>query len=57
MGGVLQNITTFSCQKTNLTLVVDKVDFNIRTCFKLKINDISRRVPAGKVLSVQCYIN
>ena len=27
-----QNITTFSCQKTNLDLVVDNVYFNVRTC-------------------------
>ena len=30
-----QNITTFSCQKTNLDLVVGNVHFNVRTCFQL----------------------
>ena len=30
-----QNITTFSCQKTNLDLVVGNAHFNIRACFQL----------------------
>ena len=30
-----QNITSFSFQKTDLALVVDNVDFNVRACFKL----------------------
>ena len=33
-----QNITTFSCQKTNLDLVIDNAESNIRTCFQF--NDI-----------------
>ena len=46
-----QNIITFSCQKTNLGLVVDNAYFNIRTCFQ--INNISKRVPDGKTFKLQ----
>ena len=31
-------------------MLVDNADFKVRTCFQHLINDISRRVPAGRAL-------